>query len=222
MLSSLLFITNFKAYEQSVGANAVKLAKIHEKVARESGVNLAVAVTSVDVYRVSREVSIPVFAQHVDFIDYGSFTGHVLPQAVKKAGAVGTLLNHSERRVDPEVLENTVSCAQKASLVRVVCAEDPEEIEQFAAFDPDFLAFEPPELIGSTNKSVSSESPQSIRESVQAARGIPVMVGAGINSPLDIEVALKLGAKGFLVATAVAKSQDPETRLREFVEVLKG
>lgn len=221
MFSLPLFITNFKAYEQSVGMNAVQLAKIHEKIAHESGVSLAIAVSSVDVYRVAKEVSIPVFAQHVDPIDYGSFTGHILPQAVKKAGAVGTLLNHSERRIDSETLKNTISCAQKASLIRVVCAESPEEIEMFSAFDPDFLAFEPPELIGSTEKSVSSESPRSISESVALARGIPVLVGAGINSPKDIEVALKLGARGFLVATAVAKSLDPEKRLKEFVAALK-
>lgn len=221
MLSLPLFITNFKAYEQSVGLNAIKLAKIHEKIAHETGANLAIAVSSVDVYRITKEVSIPVFAQHVDPIDYGSFTGHILPQAIKKAGAVGTLLNHSERRINPERLANTISCAQKASLIRVVCAETPEEIEKFASFDPDFLAFEPPELIGSTDKSVASETPTSIADSVQAARGIPVMVGAGINSAKDIEVALKLGARGFLVATAVAKSLDPEKRLREFVSALK-
>ena len=221
MFSSPLFITNFKAYEQSTGMNAVTLAKIHEKIAHESGASLAIAVSSVDVYRVAKEVSIPVFAQHIDPIDYGSFTGHILPQSIKNAGAVGTLLNHSERRIDSEVLENTISCAQKASLIRVVCAETPEEVEKFSEFDPDFLAFEPPELIGSTSKSVSTEAPKSIEDSVRAARGVPVMVGAGINSAKDIEVALRLGARGFLVATAVAKSQDPEKRLREFVAALK-
>ena len=214
-----IWITNFKNYEQSTGQNAVDLAKIHEKVARETGATIAIVVSPVDVYRVAKEVSIPVFSQHVDPIDYGKFTGHILPQAVKKAGAVGTLLNHSERRLDLETLKSAVTCAQKASLTRIVCAENPDEIEKLAELDPDFLAFEPPELIGSTGASVASAKPESIKKSVERSLGIPVLVGAGISSKKDVEISLQLGAKGFLVATAVVKAKDPEKALREFVGV---
>ncbi len=221
MLPRPIFITNFKNFEESTGTNAVKMAKIHEKVASDMGVSIGICVSAFDMFRVTRVVSIPVFAQHMDPIDYGNCTGHLLPQSAKKAGAVGTLLNHSERRLDLEVLENTTSCAQKASLVRIVCAEGPEEIERFAKFHPDFLAFEPPELIGSKTKSVSSEAPVSIEHSVQMAKGIPVLVGAGVSSAKDIEVALGLGAQGFLVATAVVKADDPEKKLKELVSVMK-
>ncbi len=217
MIQTPIWITNFKNEEGATGANAVALAQIHEKVAKETGAHIGVAVSPVDLFRVAHEVSIPVFSQHIDPIDYGKFTGHILPQAVKKAGAIGTLLNHSERRIDPEILKDSVACAQKSSLIRVVCAENPDEIEQFAEFDPDFLAFEPPELIGSTTASVSTENPESIAESVKKSRNIPVLVGAGINSVEDVKVALKLGASGFLVATAVVKAKDPEKALREFV-----
>ncbi len=217
MFKKPIWITNFKNYENAVGANAVSLAKIHEKVAKETGATICVAVGACDVFRVSQEVSIPVLSQHVDAIDFGKFTGHILPQTAKKSGAVGTLLNHSERRLDPEELEGAASCAQKANLARIICAEDPDEIEKFAELDPDFVAFEPPELIGSTSKSVSSESPASIAEAVKRSRGIPVLVGAGINSAEDVKIALKLGASGFLVATAIVKSPDPEKALKEFV-----
>lgn len=220
MFSKPLWITNFKTYEQAVGQAAVELALIHEKVARELGKSVAVAVNAIDLYRVSKAVSIPVLAQHLDPVDYGSFTGHILPQAVKKSGAVGTLLNHSENRISLDILQNTASCAQKASLARIVCAENPEEVEHFAEFDPDFLAFEPPELIGSSTKSVSSEAPESITASIKVSRGIPVLVGAGINSAKDVEIALGLGAQGFLVASAVVKSTNPEKKLREFLSVM--
>jgi len=220
MLNQPIFITNFKTYQQGTSTNAVELAKIHEKVAKATGKSIGVAVSAADIYRVSQEVSIPVFAQHIDPVDYGSFTGHLLPQNVKSSGAIGTLLNHSERRLDTDILENTVAYAQKSSLVRIVCAEDPDEVEKFAAFDPDFLAFEPPELIGSSDKSVSSESPDSIAQSVKRAKGIPVLVGAGINSPEDIKVAMELGASGFLVASAIVKADDPEKILTELVSVM--
>ena len=217
MLNQPIFITNFKTYQQGTGANAVELAKIHEKVAKATGKSIGIAVSASDIYRVSQLVSIPVFAQHIDPVDYGSFTGHILPQNIKSSGAIGTLLNHSERRLETDILENTIAYAQKSSLVRIVCAEDPDEIEKFAAFDPDFLAFEPPELIGSSDKSVSSESPDSIAESVRRANKIPVLVGAGINSAEDIRVAIKLGASGFLVASAIVKADDSEKVLTELV-----
>ena len=219
MLHTPIWITNFKNYESAVGINALQLAKIHEKVAMETGASIGIAVNAVDLFRIAREVKIPVFAQHTDGIDYGKFTGHILPQAVRNAGAVGTLLNHSERRLEIEELKACISCAQKATLARVVCAENPEEIELFAGFQPDFLAFEPPELIGSTSASVANSKPESIRESVKVSRGIPLLVGAGINSVADVEVSLALGARGFLVATAITKSPHPEKALREFVSV---
>ena len=156
MIKTPIFITNFKNCEQSTGKNALELAKIHERVALETGKTIGICVSACDIFRIAQEVSIPVFAQHVDPIDFGSFTGQILPQNIKNSGAIGTLLNHSERRLSNEVLKDSITYAQKASLARIVCAESPEEVSQFSEFDPDFLAFEPPELIGKTNVSVSS------------------------------------------------------------------
>jgi len=217
MLKTPIFITNFKNYEQAIGQNAIKLALIHQKVAEDTGASLAVAVNPIDLYAVSQAVSIPVFAQHVDPIDYGSFTGQVLPQALKRAGVIGSLLNHSERRLDPENLTNAMACAQKSSLVRILCTESPEEAEDLIQLDPDFLAFEPPELIGSSSKSVSSEAPESIKKVVEMSSGVPILVGAGINKPEDISIALKLGASGFLVASSVVKSKNPAKTLKAFI-----
>lgn len=216
MLKTPIFITNFKAYRQATGKNAVELAKIHERVALDMGKSLGVAVSACDLYRVASSVNIPVFAQHIDPVDFGGYTGHVLPQSVKNAGAVGTLLNHSEKRIDVDTLEQSLAFGQKSSLARVVCAASPEEVSEWACMDLDFLAFEPPELIGGT-RSVSSESPDLIKKSVEAAGDIPLLVGAGINQPRDIEVALDLGASGFLVASAIAKADDPEKILRSLV-----
>ncbi len=217
MTQNPLWITNFKHYESAVGADALALAKMHERVALETGARIAIAVNVVDLYRVAKEVKIPVFAQHTDPIDYGKSTGFILPQAVKKVGAIGTLLNHSEHRLEKEILESAAACAQKATLQRIICAESPEELEIFLGLQPDFLAFEPPELIGSTTVSVASAKPQSIAESVRLAGKIPLLVGAGINSVRDVEVSLSLGARGFLVATSITKSPNPEKALRDFV-----
>ena len=49
--------------------------------------------------KVAEAVEIPVFAQHIDPIKPGNSTGHILAESVKEAGAVGTLINHSERQL---------------------------------------------------------------------------------------------------------------------------
>ena len=216
MLKTPLFITNFKTYEQATGQKAVELAKIHQEVAESTGASIAIAVQAADLFRVSQAVSIPVFAQHIDPVDYGSFTGKVLPQAVRASGAIGTLLNHSENRLERDILINTLACAQKTSLIRIVCAESVEEVESIAELDPDFVAFEPPELIGSSTASVATESPDSIARAAKLTQ-LPLIVGAGINSVRDIEISLKLGARGFLVASAITKAKNPKKVLTEMV-----
>lgn len=217
MLKTPIFITNFKNYEQAIGQNAVKLALIHQQVAEDTGASIAIAVNPVDLYAVAQAVSIPVLAQHVDPVDFGSFTGQILPQALKRAGAIGSLLNHSERRLERDILTNAMACAQKSSLVRILCTESAEEAEELIQLDPDFLAFEPPELIGSSSKSVSTHAPESIAKVVALSSGVPIIVGAGINKPEDIKIALKLGASGFLVASSVVKSKNPAKILTDFV-----
>ena len=52
-------------------------------------------------------------------------------------------------------------------MTSVVCAKTPDEVANIAKFDPDFIAIEPPELIGS-GKSVSKHKPSVITRSVQA------------------------------------------------------
>ena len=51
-----------------------------------------------NIYRISQEVGLPVLAQHIDAVEAGGHTGSILPESVKEAGAVGTLINHSEQR----------------------------------------------------------------------------------------------------------------------------
>ncbi|MEK7524303.1 MAG: triose-phosphate isomerase, partial [Patescibacteria group bacterium] len=94
-----ILITNFKTYESATGLAALELAKIHEEVAKEYGVNFAVCPQVVDIWMVASQVNIPVLAHHFDAVTHGQFTGHILPEALKAAGADGSLLNHPEKRV---------------------------------------------------------------------------------------------------------------------------
>lgn len=207
-----MIITNFKTYESATGAKAVELAKIHEAVAKETGVSVMVAVQAVDLMAVSQAVKIPVLAQHIDAVGMGGFTGSVTAEAVKAAGATGTLLNHSERRLSRDILAKSIYRAKELGLMVVVCAATPEEGTTFLEFNPDLIAVEPPELIGG-DISVSSAQPAIIENAAKLIGTEKLLVGAGVKNGKDVQIALKLGAKGVLLASGVTKAKDPKAVL---------
>lgn len=216
-----MIITNFKTYESATGQKAVELAKIHEIVAQERGVEIMIAVQAVDLWRVCQEVKIPVLAQHLDPVEYGSATGHNLPEALKQAGAWGTLLNHSEHRLEREVLKKSVERAKEVGLKVIVCAKDPEEGASFLEFEPDFIAVEPPELIGG-EISVSTARPEIIEHAAKLIGQNRLLVGAGVKNGEDVEIALKLGVKGVLLASGVTKAEDPTKVLEDLASGFKS
>lgn len=214
-----VIIINFKTYNESTGDNALKLAKICGKVAKDTGASIIVAPQAVDIRMIAKEVSIPVFAQHIDPITAGSHTGSISGEAVKKAGAAGTLINHSENRRDKEEIKKIVEKAKTLGLSTVLCAKDPEEGKELNMFSPDFIAVEPPELIGG-DLSVSTAKPEVIKEAVDKI-GSNVIVGAGIKNKEDVKKAVELGSVGILVASGIVKAEDPEKALLDLVSGLK-
>lgn len=214
-----IIITNFKIYESATGKRALELAKIHEKVAKSMNVSLAVAVQAVDLRMIAENVDIPVFAQHVDANLFGAGTGMILPEAVKEAGAVGTLVNHSEYQLPMGLIEKTIERAKQAGLCVVCCAQDNIEGAQISAFHPEFVAIEPHELIGG-DVSISTAKPELISESIKSVGKGRVIVGAGIKNGNDIEIALKRGATGVLLASGVTKAENPEAVLIDLAEGL--
>lgn len=214
-----LLVTNFKTYEAATGQKALALAKIHEKVAKKYGISIGVAVQVTDIGLIASQVNIPVFAQHFDLIVPGQNTGFILPEAVKQAGAFGTLLNHAEHRIPFSYLGDYLIRASSLGLFTMVCAKDVEEAKNIAALKPDCVAVEPPELIGG-NVSVSTASPDVIRKAVSEISDVPVIVGAGVKTGKDIEIALKLGAKGILLASGITKASDPEAVLEDLAKAM--
>ena len=216
-------VVNFKTYIEATGKRAIELAKIAEEVSRQTGAVIVVAPQFTDIEPVSKTVDIPVFSQHVDSVRPGAHTGHVIAEAVKSAGAEGSLLNHSERRIKPsEIVESLKSCID-AGLRSLVCADTTEAGVEIAKMSPDMIAIEPPELIGS-GVSVSKARPELITESVRQIRKVnrtvKVLCGAGITTAEDVSKALELGSEGVLVASAVAKVRDPRTVLQSMAKVM--
>ncbi|MBA7501928.1 Triosephosphate isomerase [subsurface metagenome] len=222
MLKTPIVIVNFKTYPQSVGERAVELAKTIAEVAKEKGISVAVAPQNLDLYRVASQVDIPVLAQHVDSITSGAHTGWLLAETMKATGAVGSLINHSEHQIQSEEIEQVVRRLRELELTSVVCAKDPEVCKKVAAFKPDMVAVEPPELIG-TGRAVSKLKPEVVSDAVKMVREINpevrVLCGAGITNGEDTRIALELGAEGVLLASSVVKATDPRAAM---LDVAKG
>ncbi len=211
-------LVNLKTYKESLGSKAVLLGKIAEDVSNETGVCVTIAPQFVDLIRVINEVDIPVFAQHIDPVNYGKFTGHILPEAMVEAGCIGTLINHSEKQLAVDVIEATVKRAKEVNLFQVVCVDSVKTGRLVAPFSPDVIAIEPPELIGS-GIPVSLAKPEVVSRSVMECKSVNpevrVLCGAGITDGKDVAAALKLGSAGVLVASGVVKASDPKAKLMD-------
>jgi len=219
--SHALLLVNFKTYLEATGKRAVDLAKKIESVGENSGVRVGVAPQFCDLAQVAASVDIPVFAQHIDPITAGANTGHIFAESVKAAGADGTLLNHSERPLKLADIDKAVELAKQAGLISVVCAGTARIAAAVSLSEPDMVAIEPPELIG-TGRAVSKENPEIVIDSVKKIRrvneSVAILCGAGISTGEDVYAALKLGTTGILVASGVVKAPKPEEIMADFCE----
>lgn len=215
-----LIVLNFKTYREATGVEALRLAEICEDVSREYPVEMIVVPQTADIHRISEAVNIPVYAQHVDGVGYGGFTGHVTAASLKAAGASGSLINHSERRLKLAEIDASISACRASGLRTMVCTNNVATTRAAAALEPDFVAVEPPELIGS-GIPVSKADPDVVRESVDAVKDIAptvgVLCGAGIARGEDLKAALDLGSIGVLLASGIIRAKDQRKALEDLV-----
>jgi triosephosphate isomerase len=216
-------VINYKVYNTSFGNSALSIAKAAEEVSINTGVNIIVAPPATEIRTLASNVSIPVYAQHVDPVDLGAYTGHIPPEAVKEAGAKGFIINHSERRIRVDEIARLVIKARNLGLNTLVCADTPEVAAALAVLNPDMIAIEPPELIG-TGIAVSKAKPEIILSTVSRIRSVNndviILTGAGISTPEDVVKALELGTSGVLVSSAIMKAKDPKKVISEMAEAV--
>ena len=214
----MFVLVNCKTYP----CDPVDVAIAAREVSETTDARIAVAPQAAHLERVA-ETGAETWAQHVDPIEYGSNTGDTLAETLADAGAVGTLVNHSERRLRLADVDGSIRAAERAGLETVVCANNPAQIGAAAALGPDAVAVEPPALIGSGTP-VSQADPDVVEDAVESAAAVDatvsVLCGAGISTGEDVVAARELGAEGVLLASGVAKADDPATALADLVEPL--
>jgi triosephosphate isomerase len=216
-------IINFKNYEEVSADKAIKLAESARQVAEKLKIEIVVAPPQPVLALIAKNIQIPVICQHVDNEKMGPSTGFVVPEIAKSYGAVGSLINHSEHRMEMSSIASLIERMRKLGMASIVCAQEPHEVVEISTLQPDFIAIEPPELIGS-GRAVSKENPAIITKSVQGAAGSrsSVICGAGITDKADVAKAMELGSQGILVASGIVKANSWEKKITELASGMKG
>ena len=223
MLKTPTIVLNVKTYDEATWLKALEIAKLMDKISKETVTSMGIAVQATDISICAKNVSIPVFAEHIDPVKPGSHTGWTLPEAIKAAGAVGTLINHSEHRLKLADIDICITRAKELELDHIVCSNNIDTSKAIAAFSPNFIAVEPPELIGG-DISVTSADPGIVSGSVDAVRKIDkkvkVLCGAGVKNGKDVAKAIELGSDGVLLASGIVKAKEKEKVIRDLASSL--
>ena len=215
-------VINFKNYEEVSADRAIKLAESAREVAERLRKEIVVAPPQPMLALIANKIQIPVIGQHVDNEKMGPSTGFMVPEIVKSCGAIGSLINHSEHRIERSSIASLVERMRKLGMASIVCAQEPREVVEISTLQPDFIAIEPPELIGS-GRAVSKENPAIITKSIEAAGSRSrVICGAGITDKDDVTKAMKLGSQGILVASGIVKDTSWEKKIAELASGMKG
>lgn len=212
-------VLNFKTYPESSGPKALELAKVATEVGNRHNVNIVICPQAVDIYRIRTEYPlVSIWAQHIDPVTPGRNTGWTSPAATVMAGANGALINHSEHQLSQQQIEDTVKTCKQYQLTSCVAVNDGQTAQQVKQLNPDFIAFEPEELI-SGEKSLVDIDPDRAKSFLSELniQGGKVLLGAGVRQASDIKAALAYGYVGALLASGFVKSANPASFLEDIL-----
>ena len=217
-----MFVINCKNYEEIAGDKIIKFVKTAEKISKKYKVKIAISPPQHLIGLVSNS-SIPILAQHIDNSKIGSTTGFIIPELLKKSKVKGSLINHSEHRIPHKEIEKLVLKLQELKMISILCVKNIAEVKKYVKLNPDYIAIEPPELIGS-GKAVSKEKPELIAKAASiindSKNKTKLLCGAGIVSGEDVSKAVELGSEGILVASGIIKAKNWDKVISEFAKAL--
>ena len=218
-----LFEIGLKGY--MYGKRALELAKAADKISKKYEIPIIFDPQYVDIPIIAKETeNLLVFSQHMDPVDIGRGNGSVLPEALKEAGAMGTLLNHVERRMTLNEIARTIKRADEVGLMTMVAVDSPEEAAAVAYLNPNIILAESPDLI-ETGTSVGQREKEFISKSMEGVKRINpeiiVFNSGGIKTADDVVEIIRLGAEATGSTSGIMKADNPVKKTEEMVKALK-
>jgi len=212
-----MILINFKNYKETFGEKSLELAKLCADLSQKKQIEIIPIVCALDVYKIKKEVGISPYIQSVDGMEMGAKTGYINALKALEAGASGSLINHSEKRLKSGTIKKMLKVWPK-ELKSVLCLQSLGQTTSWAKnLKPTMIAYEPSYLIGSSDKSVATEKPKVIKKISEFYKDIPILAGAGIKDEEDVKVTLKMGGKGILLASGIIKSSNPKEQLLKLI-----
>lgn len=217
-----MIFVNFKSPLIATGVNAEKLIKALAAAQKETRVQIIPVPHDLDVWLCRQYWEGELWVQHADF---NGGTGKNPVETLKEwHGKIsGTFLNHSEHKYEGySLLSKVINQCNEYELKTVVFAASAEEINKVLEpkVIPAYIAYEPPELIGSNETSVAKSKPKSIKEAADLLKlqNIPLIVGAGVKDLEDVKKSIELGAVGVAVSSAVIHAKDLKAKVLELAQ----
>lgn len=211
----MLFV-NFKSSYEGTGSRATTLIEKLSQAQKATDVQIIPVPHDLDMAACLASWEGEVWIQHVDY-EYGD-TGRNSLRLLKDWDVggkriTGTFLNHSEHKYHSwDKLKLVVEESKDLGVKTMVFGGTIEELSNACELKPNFVAFEPPNLIASPTTSVAKAEPDEIKKASEIARkaGISLVVGAGVKDADDVRVSRQLGAVGVAVSSAVVTAEDPK------------
>jgi triosephosphate isomerase (TIM) len=211
-----MIFVNYKSGQGAIGENALKLTEALKEAQEETSIKIIPVPHDFDFQACFEVWEGEMWAQNADR-GYGD-TGRNDPETLSDLGVSGVFLNHSEHKFERwEDLELVVDDCRTFGLTSLVFGGTFDEMLKLAQLGPDFIAYEPPELVGSKDTSVARSKPEVIGEVAELAKrnNIPLIVGAGVKDVSDVEVCVRLGASGIAISSAIVNAEDPKAAVLE-------
>lgn len=206
------------------GQSSINLALKADKISKKYDVHIIYTPQYVDIPRIAKAIkNISIFAQHMDPVEIGRGIGAVLPEAIKEAGAVGTLLNHAERKMTLCNISKAIKRADEVGLATMVCADNLFEVLAVAQLGPNIILAEPESQIGK-KKSINNDSIKQkeyireVKEKVKAINPlIKILFSTGIYSGSDVYNIISMGAEATGCTSGIIKAENPVEKMEEMI-----
>ena len=204
------------------GPQVMKLAQAADVASAKYGIPIIFTAPFPDIRMVANATEhLLVFAPHMDSLPLGRGLADILPESIKAAGAVGVMLNHSEKPLTYSKLSHTIQRAKSLNLMTIVCADSITEAKAIALLSPTIIVAEPAALIGTGNAS----GPDYVQASIMAVKSINpdihVLQGAGISNGRDVFAVIMAGADATGSSSGIIKAADSAAMVDEMIHAVR-
>lgn len=218
-VKSPFLIVNVKSYLYD--EELLKLAKAADQVAEDTGLPIYFTCSYADIRLLKENTgNLIITAQSMDSLNPGRGMGHVLPEALKSAGASAVFLNHAENQKTVSGLYAAIKRAKELGMTTIVCADSTVEAKALSCMNPDILLAEPTDLIGTGTTADDSYVMETVNGIKAVNPNVLVMIGSGISTAEDCYNVIRLGADGTGATSGILKAPSPELRVREMAEAI--